>query len=326
MRCARLRLVLAALMALAFNSLAVAADKVRVVAQRTGTLAWELDVVRHHGLDRKADLALEVVMLASPLAQKVALNGATADVIVADWIWVARERALGGKLLFYPYSSAVGALMVPPGSKLKTLADLKDRKIGVGGGAIDKSWLLVRALAARQGVVLTRDSAVSYGAPPLIGEKMRQREFDAALNYWNFSATLRAEGYATLMDMTEVEKALGAKDAVAMLGYVFEESWAQADRGRVDRFLSVMKQAKAILARSDDEWLRIAPLVQAGDGRALEALRDSYRAGIPKRTIAAEVEDAQTLFKVLVESGGAELAGPARRLDPQMFHQPQDGS
>ena len=321
-----LRWAIAALVVAMAQGAALAADKVRIVAQRTGTLAWELDVARHHGLDQKAGLTFETVMLASPMAQKVALKGATADVIVADWIWVARERALGGSLLFYPYSSTAGALMVPPGSTLKTLADLRDRSIGVGGDAIDKSWLLVRALAARQGVALTRDARISYGAPPLITEKARQREFDAVLTYWNFSAKLRAEGFTVLMDMVDVEKALGAADGVSMLGYVFDHSWAQADRGRVDRFLSVMKQAKAILTRSDEEWRRIAPLVQVGDDASLQALRDAYRAGVPNRAIAAEAADANALFKVLLETGGAELVGPVRTFDAAMFYQPQDGS
>ena len=31
---------------------AVAADHIRLVAQRTGSLAWELDVIKAHGLDR----------------------------------------------------------------------------------------------------------------------------------------------------------------------------------------------------------------------------------------------------------------------------------
>ena len=36
-----------------------------------------------------------------------------ADVIVSDWLWVGRERTLGDDLVFYPYSSALGAVMVP---------------------------------------------------------------------------------------------------------------------------------------------------------------------------------------------------------------------
>ena len=32
------------------------ADTVRVAVQKSGTFAWELAVIRAHGLDRKADL------------------------------------------------------------------------------------------------------------------------------------------------------------------------------------------------------------------------------------------------------------------------------
>jgi len=93
-----------------------AAETIRLAVQKTGTFAWELAVIRAHGLDKKANLALQVDELASPEAGKVALRGGAADVIVSDWLWVARERGLGAKLKFYPYSSALGAVMVPNAS------------------------------------------------------------------------------------------------------------------------------------------------------------------------------------------------------------------
>ena len=92
-------------------------------------------------------LSLQVVELASPEAGKIALRAGNADIIVSDWLWVSRERALGAKLTFYPYSSALGAVMVPASSPIRTLADLKGRKLAVAGGPIDKSWLLLQAVA-----------------------------------------------------------------------------------------------------------------------------------------------------------------------------------
>jgi len=77
-----------------------AAETVRLAVQKTGTFAWELDVIRHHGLDRGADLDIAVMELASPEAGKIALRGGSADVIVSDWLWVSRERSLGAKLVF----------------------------------------------------------------------------------------------------------------------------------------------------------------------------------------------------------------------------------
>src|SRR4051794_4093828 len=88
-----------------------AADSVRVAVQKTGTFAWELAVIRAHGLDQQANLSVQLVELASPEAGKIALRAGSADIIVSDWLWVSRERGLGAKLTFYPYHNALRALV-----------------------------------------------------------------------------------------------------------------------------------------------------------------------------------------------------------------------
>src|SRR5260370_3403994 len=108
-----------------------AAESIRLAVQKTGTFAWELAVIRAHGLDRQANLAIQVNELASPAAGKIALRGGSADVIVSDWLWVSRERGLGAKLTVYPYSIALRAAMQPNVSSSPTLADLKGRKLAV---------------------------------------------------------------------------------------------------------------------------------------------------------------------------------------------------
>src|SRR5260370_23941024 len=171
---------------------ATAADHIRLVAQRTGSLAWELDVIKAHGLDKKANLDIETLELASTEAGKIALKGGSADIIVSDWTWVARERALGDGLVYYPYLSTLGAVMAPAHSPIKDIADLKGRKLAVAGGPIDKSWLLLRALGLRAGLDLKTHATVVYGAPPLLTQKALQGETDATLTFWNFCADLEA--------------------------------------------------------------------------------------------------------------------------------------
>ena len=183
-------LLAATILALAPLAASEAAGTIRVAVQKTGTFAWELAVIRAHGLDKQADLAIEVTELASPEASKIALRAGNADMMVSDWLWVSRERELGATLTFYPYSSALGAVMVQASSPIKSLADLKGRKLAVAGGPIDKSWLLLQALARRTGVDLRRQATIVYGAPPLLSEKQVQGETDATLTYWNFCADL----------------------------------------------------------------------------------------------------------------------------------------
>src|ERR1700716_4362361 len=181
-----------------------AAETIRLAVQKTGTFTWELAVIRAHGLDRQANLLLQVNELASPEAGKIALRGGGADVIVSDWLWVSRERGLGAKLTFYPYSSALGAVMVPNVSSIRTLTDLKGRKLAVAGGPIDKNWLLLRASMKQDGIDLKSESTILYGAPPLLAAKTLSGEMDATVNYWNFCAALEAKGLRRLIGIEDL--------------------------------------------------------------------------------------------------------------------------
>src|SRR6266704_1046759 len=237
-----------------------AAETIRIAVQKTGTFAWELAVIRAHGLDSQANLAIEVSELASPEEGKIALRAGSADIIVSDWLWVSRERGLGAKLTFYPYSSALGAVMVPNSSSIQTLADLRGRKLAVAGGPIDKSWLLLRASMKQDGIDLKSEAAIAYGAPPLLAAKTLSGEMDATLNFWNFSAALEAKGFRRLAGVEDLLPKLGANGRTAMVGYVFDEAWASANRDFVARFLTMTREGKEILASSDAEWENIAPL------------------------------------------------------------------
>jgi NitT/TauT family transport system substrate-binding protein len=318
----RLQVVVLAV-ALFATSGAIAADRIRIAAQETGTLAWELEVVRAHGLDRQANLAIETTALASTEAAKIALNGGAADLILSDWLWVTRERSLGDGLVFYPYSSALGAVMVPANSPINDISGLKGKKLGVAGGPLDKSWLLLQALARRSGVNLKIQADIAYGAPPLLTQKALQGETDATLTFWNFCAELEAKGMRRAISLNEVVSRLGANGPLAMVGYVFDGLWAQRNRAPLDRFFDAMRRAETILAESpaeSPEWQRLAPRIGVSDADALDIYRRRYVEGIARRPLAEEEADAQTLYGVLAEIGGADLVGPARALDPGTFY------
>src|SRR3954469_507149 len=67
--------IVAVLAAIVGGTATAAAEDVRLAIQKTGTLAWELDVIRHHGLDRRAGLNIVTTELAAPEAGKIALRG-----------------------------------------------------------------------------------------------------------------------------------------------------------------------------------------------------------------------------------------------------------
>lgn len=313
-------LLAAAVFAVAQAASCYGAETIRLAVQKTGTLAWELAVIRAHDLDKQADLSIEVTELASPEAGKIALRAGNADMMVSDWLWVSRERTLGAKLTFYPYSSALGAVMVPDASSIRTLADLKGHKLAVAGGPIDKSWLLLQARLKQDGIDLKSEASIVYGAPPLLTAKTLSGEMDATINYWNFCAALEAKGFRRVAGIEDILPKLGAKGRIAMVGYVFDEGWGNANKDVVARFIAMTRKAKEILSTSDAEWEKIAPLTGAADAATLRVLRDRYREGIPRRPIADEEADARVLYHVLAEIGGRELVGPAAELEPGTFY------
>jgi len=299
---------------------ASSAETIRLAVQKTGTFSWELAAIRANGLDKDADLALEVTELASTEAGKIAMRAGSADIMLSDWLWVSRERALGAKLTFYPYSSALGAVMVPASSPIRTLADLKGRKLAVAGGPIDKSWLLLQARLKQDGIDLKSEASIVYGAPPLLAAKALDGEMDASLNFWNFCAQLEAKGFRRLAGIEDILPRLGAKGPVAVVGYVFDESWAASHRDVIARFIAMTRKAKELLVTSDAAWEKIAPLTGTTDPAVLQTYRTRYRDGIPRRSIDDEEADARVLYRVLAEIGGRDLVGPAPELDPGTFY------
>lgn len=313
-------IAVASLLGVAASGASAASGTIRIAAQKTGTLAWELGVIRAHGLDRQAGLNIETTEFASTESGQIALKGDSVDVILSDWLWVARERTLGDDLVFYPYSSTLGAVMVPKNSPIRNIADLKGRKLGVAGGPLDKSWLLLQALARRSGFDLKNQVDISYGAPPLISAMALQGKTDATLTFWNFCAVLEGKGMRRAIAMADVMRRLGASGPVSMIGYVFHDGWAEHNRALLGRFFAVTHEAKTILANSPSEWQRLAPRIGVSEAAALDIYRQRYIEGIPRRPLADEIADARALYRVLAQVGGPDLVGPAGELAPGTFY------
>ena len=303
--------ILVGVVALFFSSVLWASDSnvVRVGVLKYGTVNWELKSMQHHGLDKANGFELEIVPFAGGDATRIALMGGAVDVIVSDWLWVSRQRAEGRNLTFVPYSSSVGAIMVPGDSVIASLADLRGKNIGVAGGPLDKSWLLLQGMARQEhNLNLADENDIVFGAPPLLAEKARDGELDAVLNYWHFSARLEADGFRRLVTAEEAANALGSTGPVAAIGYVFDDTWGQD--GLAADFINASRATKDIMNQSDDEWQRLADSGAIKDSpEALKVLRNRFREGIPVRSHDEEVTDAALIYKVLSDLGGKKLVG-----------------
>jgi NitT/TauT family transport system substrate-binding protein len=299
-----------------------ATASVRLGILQFGTVQWIGDIIQRHALDGVNGFSLATTMLANTDAGRVALMAHAADVVVSDWMFVAAQRAAGTRLCFAPFSSATGAIMAAKDSPIQSLGDLAHRKLGVAGGPVDKSWLVVRAAAnAAAGADLSQAADVVYGAPPLLNAKLLQGELDAVLTYWNFAARLETAGYRQVTSVDDCARSLGLPAAMCLVGFVFDEDWARQDPGAINGFLAAAAAAGDLLAQSAVEWQQVRPLMNAPDDALFESLKVRFVAGITHPSVEAQQRAATQLFDVLLRTGGSRATDGLSQLPPGIFWQ-----
>ncbi len=313
-------LVLAIVAAVAAGPGAARADTpLRIGVLKFGTVNWVMDVIEHHELDETYGVDIQEVQLASNQATLVALQAGRVDCVVSDWLWVSRQRAAGADWTFFPFSTALGALVAARGAPIHGLADLRNRRLGVAGSPLDKSWVIVQALAREQHVDLARDARLSFGAPPLLNQELLAGRLDAVLTYWNFAAPLESRGLPVVLSVSDALRQLGFKTAIPLVGYVVSERWARANPRALAAFVSATREADSILATSDAEWRWLGPRTGAHDPAELNALRDAFRAGIPAHWGKDEQREAGELYGLFARIGGRTLVGSSPTLQPGTF-------
>ena len=296
-----------------------AADSVPVFKVGTlpfGTVNWAIQTLLDNKLDAANGIKVDGVPLASMEASRVAFLSGSVDTAVNDLLFAARLKAEGKPILFLPFSSTEGALMVAAASPIKTIGDLKGRSIGVGGGPLDKNWLLLRAAAQKDGLDLARDAHPVFGATPLLSAKVESGELDCGLLYWNYCARLQAKGYRQVTSIEEIAASLGAKGKVSLGGFLFQES---ADPGTLRSFAKALHETLHLMETNPAVWLKIRPLMEAPDEATFNDLKQAFLRGIPHKGRDEEIADTGSLYAIVAKLGGAALVGSATSLPADIY-------
>ena len=250
-----------------------AQENLRIGVLAFGTVNWELDVLKHHNLDKKYGFDLDVVELASKNAQLVSLQSKDVNMIVNDWIWVNTQKAKGKNFSFYPYSKATGTLLVNENSNINTLLDLKGKHLGIAGGVYDKTWLLFRAYSKSKYDIDLKDIVNPlFASAPILYKKMQDDSLQAAINFWHFNAKLESKNIKALIEISEILKELDIQKDVSFVGWTFDTKFANENKDLINAFLKASKESKEILKNSDEEWNRIKEQMSVKNDKEFEAL------------------------------------------------------
>ena len=293
----------------------IKANSIKIAVLKYGSVNWEYNVIKHHKLDKKNNIKIKKVEITNKDASAVAFLSKSVDIFVTDWIWVSKQRNKGNLVSFYPYSNSAGGLMIKKSEKINSFLDLKNKKIGVAGGSLDKSWLFLRAYAIKK---YKKDPLTffntSFAAPPLINGLLRNNQLDAGYNYWNYTARLKALGYEEFLTLKNILPYIGIEGELPLIGYVFREGFVQENELTLKGFIKASNEARKILKTSDNEWLRISEMTGAKNQLMLEKIRDGFRKGIPSDNHQLMRKNIQHAYEILSQIGGEELVGSSSAL------------
>ena len=221
--------------------------------------------------------------------------------------------------VFIPYSKAVGGVVVPADSPATSLRDLAGGKIGIAGGPLNKSWLILRAYAAQEfGMDLKADTRQVFGAPPLIFKSALGGDYAGAINFWHFLAKMKASGMKELISVEDAGQAMGLDTNTPLLGYYLKESFLNEHPDLAQSLYAASRDAKDLLANSPEAWEAIRPRMNAKSDAQFEQLKFDWIAGIPDRSPVDAVA-ANKMLELMAELGGAELVGEATSVPQGLF-------
>ena len=263
---------------LSWSSPAVAAEarKIKLGILQTGSQDFVHDVMEQQKLLQKYNIPYERVPLLNPPALHIMIAEKSVDIGYGGLTAMARARAEGkGTLVIFGIFSPVNALLVPKDSPVKSLADLRGKRVGNFGGPGSATTSIFMAIAKRwHGLDLQRDlELITAPGPALIG-LLDRGELAAALMGTTESLRFPLTGkYRVIMDLSaEWEKRAGR--APAHVTIATNEDFAKAHPDILKRYLRAYLDAVKYVRGHPEVWADYAKRIKLTEPGAAAALRD----------------------------------------------------
>jgi NitT/TauT family transport system substrate-binding protein len=228
--------------------------------------------------DQKLDLAngvdFRLRMYANIEAVYQAMRAGDSEMGPGGWTNAVQWRQTGSPwTVVYPFALGAGVdVLVPPGSSIKSLADLKGKKVASYAGPTGTATMLLRTLLADYyGFDPAKTNNLQYGSPPVLINALKRGEIDALVLLDPLASKLLGNGEAISISnlVSDYEAKSGKK--ILWLGWMVHDNLVQRDPEAIKRVLTAYRQALDYLNKHPEEWTRYAK-PSGVEGAALDLL------------------------------------------------------
>ncbi len=229
---------------------------VRIMINPAGTMGIGPAVIKKYGFDKKYGINLEVVSYSDQKSATAAIQSGSAEMVVFDWLAAARLRASGTPVVgIAPFLTYVNSVVVTRDSPLKTLADLKGKRVGVAHKT-GFDWIIMQAAAQKlYKMDIGKDVEVREGAVPLLRGLIEKGDLDATQMWNSLAPEMLASGkYRTMVSIRDITQQMGLP-TVPFLLFSMREDYAKQHSGNARAFVSAYRDAVEVLMKDEEVWV-----------------------------------------------------------------------
>lgn len=164
-------------------------------AQSLNAIAAQTMIAR--GIDKKHGISVEYVTFPTLDGLFTAIRGKSVDIGFGGWTAFAQFRSKGAPItMIYPVGRGVSLdVLVRADSPIKSLADLKGKKVGSYAGAAGTATVLLRVLTAKYfGFDPGKTNHLQYAGAGLLPELLAKGDLDAVLLFDPIAVRALASG------------------------------------------------------------------------------------------------------------------------------------
>jgi len=249
-------------------------------------------VMEGHGLLDQVGLKADKVKSLSPANLHLMVAERKVDIGFGGFTTMATARSEGKDLIvIYGVFSPVNMVFVRKDSPIKTLSDLKGKKLGAFGGPGSTTFAFLAVLAKNwYGIDLFHDAEIVTAPAPALAELLGRGDVDAALlGTVESIQTFAQDRYRVLVDLSAEYKAHQGGRAPAHVTVATNEEFAKTHTDIVKDYLKAYKNTLAYIHAHPEVWDEYAASIQMNDPQQRVLLREKMGPNLVETWDAAQI-------------------------------------
>jgi NitT/TauT family transport system substrate-binding protein len=289
---------------------------VRLLYNEPGTNSFVPFVIKKFALDKKHGFVLAPIPTTTTQAAITSIQAGGADVATFGWNDVGRMIDNGiGVIGVAPFLRwGADFIVVPTDSPIKTLADLKGKRVGAGYKTA-LNWIVMRAVGEKMyGIDIEKEATPYEGSPTLLRGLIENGQLDATHIFNSIEPSMVATGkFRPLAKISDLVHMFGLPDTPFLL-YAFDTKYVTAKPDNVRAFVAAYEDAVKILRTDDAVWLERGKQLEFSDDVSALFRREA-RTDIWLDFAPDTEGNIRNVFDVLLPIAGAEALGIVKMPD-----------